>query len=199
MLEVGGAISLESQRRIWWLTEHMRGRAGVIEVVPGMNNLAVELDPIAPEPDDLLSLLESAWNASSETVPPIREIEIQVRYGGEEGCDLEEVARHTGLRAEDVVRVHSGAEYTVYFLGFLPGFAYLGGLDARLATPRRHVPRAAVPAGSVGIGGDQTGIYPLVSPGGWQLIGRTSVPLFDPTATPSALLRPGDRVRFVPC
>jgi KipI family sensor histidine kinase inhibitor len=198
MLELGGAISLESQRRIWWLSERLRARAGVREVVPGMNNLSVELDPTAPDPDALLSELEAAWNASSEILPPSREIEIQVRYGGEEGCDLEEVARHTGFSAEEVVRLHSSAEYTVYFLGFLPGFAYLGGLDARLETPRRKVPRTAVPAGSVGIGGDQTGIYPLLSPGGWQLIGRTSAPLFDPAATPSALLRPGDRVRFVP-
>ncbi|MBC7392462.1 MAG: 5-oxoprolinase subunit PxpB, partial [Variovorax sp.] len=96
-----------------------------------------------------------------------------------------------------VVQRHAAADYIVYFLGFLPGFAFMGGLPASLATPRRAEPRTAVPARSVGIGGEQTGIYPLVSPGGWQLIGRTSIELFDPKSEPPTLLRPGDRVRFV--
>ncbi len=101
-------------------------------------------------------------------------------------------------RRPEVARRHSAGEYVVYFLGFLPGFAFLGGLAPALATPRRAEPRMAVPAGSVGIGGEQTGIYPLVSPGGWQLIGRTTVRLFDPQAAEPTLLRPGDQVRFVP-
>ncbi|WP_457325028.1 5-oxoprolinase subunit PxpB, partial [Roseateles sp. P5_E11] len=106
-------------------------------------------------------------------------------------------ATHCGLSVDEVVQRHTEAEYIVYFIGFQPGFAYLGGLDASLHTPRRSEPRTAVPAGSVGIGGAQTGIYPLATPGGWQLIGHTALPLFDPKAEPPTLLAPGDRVRFV--
>ena len=120
-----------------------------------------------------------------------------MRYGGEDGPDLADVAAHCGLSADEVVQRHTQAEYVVYFIGFQPGFAYLGGLDDALHTPRRAEPRVAVPAGSVGIGGAQTGIYPLATPGGWQLIGRTALRLFDPQAEPPTLLAPGDRVRFV--
>jgi KipI family sensor histidine kinase inhibitor len=120
-----------------------------------------------------------------------------VTYGGKHGPDLGDVAKHGGLSVDEVVRRHTQAEYVVYFIGFQPGFAYLGGLDASLHTPRRAAPRVAVPAGSVGIGGAQTGIYPLATPGGWQLIGHTALPLFDPQAEPPTLLAPGDRVRFV--
>ena len=117
-------------------------------------------------------------------------------YGGEHGPDLQVVADHAGLSVEEVVRRHAGAEYVVFFIGFQPGFAYLGGLDPTLHTPRRDAPRLEVPAGSVAIGGAQTGIYPAASPGGWQLIGRTASTLFDPARNPPALLQPGDRVRF---
>ena len=126
-----------------------------------------------------------------------RVVEIPVRYGGDDGPDLADVAAHTGLTPEEVVRRHSAGTYTVYFLGFQPGFAYLGGLDPALATPRRTEPRLAVPAGAVGIGGEQTGVYPAAAPGGWQLIGRTELPLFLPERDPPSLLAPGDTVRFV--
>ena len=188
---------MECQRRIWWLADHFRSYAGVREVVPGMNNLTVELDQAAPDLENLLDALRTGWRNSDAISFSSRRIEVPVQYGGEAGGDLDEVARHTGLSREEVVRLHSTGEYTVYFLGFLPGFAYLGGMDPRLATPRRKEPRSAVPAGSVGIGGKQTGIYPSVSPGGWQLIGRTSLQLFDPARDPPSLLLPGDTVRFV--
>ncbi len=123
-------------------------------------------------------------------------MEIAVCYHAEFAPDLEEVARHAGLSAEQIIRRHSGADYTVACVGFLPGFAYLAGLPESLATPRRAEPRKEVPAGAVGIGGGQTGIYPLRSPGGWNLIGRTPQRMFDPEATPPALLQAGDRVRF---
>jgi len=175
----------------------MRSYAGIREVVPGMNNLTVELDPAAPDADNLLQALRTGWHESDAASVSPRRIEIPVHYGGAAGCDLDEVARHTGLSVADVIRLHSGAEYTVYFLGFQPGFAYLGGMDPRLATPRRKQPRLEVSAGSVGIGGQQTGVYPLLSPGGWQLIGRTPLSLFDPARVPPSLLLPGDAVRFV--
>jgi KipI family sensor histidine kinase inhibitor len=162
-----------------------------------MNNLTVELEPEAPDADGLLQALLAGWHESSAESVSSRRIEIPVRYGGAAGCDLDEVARHTGLSVADVVRLHSSAEYTVYFLGFQPGFAYLGGMDPRLATPRRKEPRPAVAAGSVAIGGGQTGIYPSVTPGGWQLIGHTSLRLFAPAGDRPSLLLPGDTVRFV--
>jgi KipI family sensor histidine kinase inhibitor len=197
MVDVLGATNIETQRRIWWLADHFRSQAGVREIVPGMNNLTVELDHTAPELESLLESLQTAWSRSNAVAYQSKRIEIPVRYGGPEGPDLDEVARHTGLSREEVVRLHQSGDYTVYFLGFLPGFAYLGGMDPRLATARRKEPRVAVPAGTLGIGGEQTGIYPSTSPGGWQLIGRTSLPLFDPARDPPSLLLPGDSVRFV--
>ncbi len=119
-------------------------------------------------------------------------------YGGKLGPDLDEVAHHSGLSASQVVACHASVDYVVYFIGFQPGFPYLGGLDERLHTPRRAEPRVQVPKGSVGIGGSQTGIYQVVAPGGWQLIGQTQTALFAPDQHPPVLLRPGDRVRFVP-
>jgi KipI family sensor histidine kinase inhibitor len=139
----------------------------------------------------------AAWPQLAAAAIEGRTIEIPVAYGGEHGPDLADVAAHTGFTPAEVVRRHAAGEYVVYLLGFLPGFAFMGGLPPELATPRRAEPRVAVPARSVGIGGAQTGVYPLVSPGGWQLIGRTPLQMFDPAAAEPTLLRPGDRVRFV--
>ena len=137
--------------------------------------------------------------ASSGTAPAAgRLVEIPVCYGGDFGEDLGFVAAHGGLTEEEVIRIHSGRDYRIYMLGFLPGFPYLGGLDSRLFTPRLSTPRVKIPAGSVGIGGEQTGIYPLESPGGWQLIGRTPLTLFSPERGGALPYGPGDRIRFVP-
>jgi KipI family sensor histidine kinase inhibitor len=125
-------------------------------------------------------------------------VEIPVCYGLEYGPDLDAVAAHCGLSPDEVIARHTAAEYRVYMLGFSPGFPYLGGLDPNIAAPRRETPRIKVPAGSVGIAGMQTGIYPLESTGGWQIIGRTPMRLFDPGLEEPCLLRPGDRLRFVP-
>jgi KipI family sensor histidine kinase inhibitor len=164
-----------------------------------MNNLTVVVDPDAVALEAFCSVLKDRWSSVRAGMRTSqRVIEIPVAYGGVDGPDLEVVARHCGLTNTEIVARHSAADYVVYFLGFQPGFAYLGGMDPSLATPRRAEPRTIVPAGSVGIGGMQTGVYPAATPGGWQIIGRTAITLFNPEAQPPALLQAGDRVRFVP-
>ena len=188
--------TLPQQQRIWALAELAGQWEEVSEVVPGMNNLTLITRRPVADLDILAQRIQTAWPKLSGERSVGRTVEIPVVYGGSAGPDLDNVARHTGLSTEEVITRHSNAEYVVYFLGFLPGFAYMGGLDASLATPRHTTPRVSIPAGSVGIGGEQTGIYPMASPGGWQLIGRTTLQLFAPSQEPPTLLRPGDRVRF---
>ncbi|MCS3409639.1 5-oxoprolinase subunit PxpB [Serratia sp. AKBS12] len=198
VLELAPPVTLTSQQRIWALAEKLNHHPQIREVVPGMNNLTLVLDTPQADAEAMLALLQQGWESNETLVPEARQVEIPVVYGGEQGPDLAEVARHTGLTMQQVVECHASAAYIVYFLGFQPGFSYLGGMPDRLATPRRAEPRLSVPAGSVGIGGSQTGIYPLATPGGWQLIGRTPLALFNPLEMPPTLLRPGDSVRFVP-
>ena len=190
--------SLESQRRIWAFAREVRSWPDVRDVVPAMNNVTLffarDADASRLE-RDALRAWDSVHVSDVASGPPV---EIPVRYGGADGPDLIEVAERTGLSPQNVVAVHAGAEYVVYFVGFQPGFAYLGGLDARLHVQRKDAPRTAVPAGSVGIAGEQTGVYPRRSPGGWQLIGRTGAHMFDLARERPSLLMPGDRVRFVP-
>ncbi|WP_018924959.1 5-oxoprolinase subunit PxpB [Salsuginibacillus kocurii] len=144
------------------------------------------------------ALRRRAERAASTSAPPARLFELPTYYGGAEGPDLEDVAEHASLSIKEVIERHAAPSYRVYMLGFTPGFPYLGGMDAKLATPRLTNPRAHVPAGSVGIAGGQTGVYSLDSPGGWQLIGRTPVRLYDPAREPVTLFRAGDLVSFVP-
>lgn len=198
VLELEPPLSLESQKRIWSLATRLREYPNVSEVIPGMNNITLLLSVPETEPVEVLDKLQQWWEESESVQPEVRHIDIPVVYGGAEGPDLEEVALFHGLTERQVVELHSSAEYVVYFLGFQPGFGYLGGLPEALHTARRGVPRVKVPQGSVGIGGSHTGVYPLASPGGWQIIGNTPLALFDPHASPSTLLRPGDCVRFVP-
>lgn len=198
VLELEPPISLASQQRIWGLNQRLQAVASVQEVIPGMNNITLILRDPQQSALDAIERLQRWWEESEVQIPESRQVAIPVIYGGEAGPDLVVVAEHAGLSIRQVVELHSSTEYVVYFIGFQPGFPYLGGLDSRLHIPRRAEPRVAVPAGSVGIGGSQTGVYPLASPGGWQLIGQTPVALFDPLQQPPTLLRPGDIVRFVP-
>jgi len=191
-------VTLESQKRIWSLTQRLVGLPDVVEAIPGMNNITVILRDPHMQALDAIERLQRWWEESDALEPESRFIEIPVIYGGEGGPDLAEVARHSGLSEKQVVELHASVDYVVWFLGFQPGFPYLGSLPERLHTPRRGEPRLRVPAGSVGIGGPQTGIYPLSTPGGWQLIGLTLVKLFDPHRDEPILLRPGDSVRFIP-
>lgn len=172
--------------------------AGVSDVAPAFTTVSVHFDPARVTFTALAPLVRRALEHVEEDAPPPgRTVEVPVRYGGAEGPDLEVVAKHAGLSAAEVVRLHTAGTYLVHMIGFAPGFPYLGGLDERIACPRRATPRTRVPAGTVGIGGAQTGIYPLDTPGGWQLIGRTSLVLFDAAREPASLLAAGDRVRFV--
>ena len=171
--------------------------AGVTETVPAFASLLVRYDPLRTDFDAVSEALRRlAGNIAAGNTQAGRTVDVPVCYGGAYGEDLPVVARHAGLSEEEVIRLHSGRTYRIYMLGCLPGFPYLGGLDERLFTPRRETPRTRIPAGSVGIGGQQTGIYPMESPGGWQLIGRTPLCLFAPGRTlPYAA---GDSIRFVP-
>jgi KipI family sensor histidine kinase inhibitor len=176
-----------------------RGARGILDVVPGYRALGVHFDPLQTD----LAALERAISADaasldgSVVIHDRPAIEIPVIYGGDMGPDLEKVAAFAGCRADEVVRRHTERTYRVYMLGFVPGFAYMGRVDPSIAVPRHRTPRERVPAGSVGIAGEQTGVYPIESPGGWHLIGRTRTTMFDPAASPPSLLQPGDRVRFV--
>ena len=179
----------------------------VVDLVPAFVSIALHYDPAlvggvdtdASPYERLVTILEPLLaDVHDDELPPPRIVEIPVCYGGDLGPDLEDVAKQHAIGVDDVVRIHAAGDYLVYMVGFMPGFAYLGGLAPELVTPRRSSPRTAVPAGTVGIGGQQTGVYPLISPGGWNLIGRTPLRIFDASREPASLLATGDRVRFVP-
>lgn len=198
VLELEPPVTLAAQKRVWRLAQRVATLPDVVDVIPGMNNITATLTDPQTLALDAIERLQRWWEESEALEPDSRAIDIPVIYGGEQGPDLTEVARLSGFTPKQVVELHASVDYVVWFLGFQPGFPYLGGLPASLAMPRRAEPRLKVPAGSVGIGGQQTGIYPLSTPGGWQLIGRTSLPLFSPNREEPILLRPGDTVRFVP-
>ncbi|RLC77330.1 MAG: allophanate hydrolase [Chloroflexi bacterium] len=201
VVELGDEISEEVNRQVHSLAYVLESASfpGLGEIVPTYRSLLVHYDPLRLSFNEVKDLVLEALRRCEEAPPPEpRVVEIPVVYGGEFGPDIEFVAKHNGLSVEEVIRLHSNATYTVYMIGFVPGFTYLGGLPKRLATPRLPTPRTLVPAGSVGIAGEQTGIYPIDIPGGWRLIGRTPLKLFDPHREPPVLLKPGDKVRFVP-
>lgn len=172
--------------------------SGVRDVVPAYASVGVHVDPLRIDATALESAIARGWDRPEAAASAGRLVDIPVCYGGAFGPDLDEVAAFAGCTADEVVARHAGGRYRVYMLGFLPGFAYLGGVDATIAMPRRASPRTVVPAGSVGVAGGQTGVYPCESPGGWRLIGRTPLRMFDATRATPALLGPGDVVRFVP-
>lgn len=171
---------------------------GIAGLVPALRTLTVHYDPLQLDFGAISDYLDLTLESLEISAPaPRAPVIIPVCYGGEFGPDLDMVANTHRTTAEQIVARHTAGEYVVAMLGFLPGFPYLDGLDLSLHTPRRAAPRTVVPTGSVGIGGASTGVYPCSSPGGWQLIGRTTEVLFDASRTPPALLQPGDQVRFV--
>ncbi len=172
---------------------------GFIEAVPAYCAVTVVYDCLKTDWEQIKQkLAQIAESVHGQQLKQGKTLDIPVCYEGSFAPDLDTVCKHSGLPPEQVIAVHSEAIYTVYMLGFMPGFPYLGGMDKIIATPRLEVPRTRIAPGSVGIAGEQTGIYPLASPGGWQIIGRTPLKLFDPTCSPPALLSAGMKVRFVP-
>jgi KipI family sensor histidine kinase inhibitor len=202
LVEFEPVIDAAVNERAIALAARVRARQlrGVRDVAPGYCTVGVQFDPLQIDLPALEGAIaaEADIAAESEPAPTRTPIEISVSYGGTEGPDLEAVAAHAGCTVADVIERHAARVYRVYMLGFVPGFAYMGRVDPRIATPRHRVPRERVPAGSVGIAGEQTGVYPVTSPGGWQLIGRTDRVMFDAGRSPASLLAPGDLVRFVP-
>lgn len=198
----GSEISEETNQQIRLFVDYLRehNMEGVIEWVPAYTTLTIFYQPdkivckdLCKKLEDIQDSLQKADFQSQSTV-----YEIPVLYGGEVGPDLSEVASYHKLSEDEVVSIHSAKPYLIYMMGFVPGFPYLGGMPKQIATPRRENPRAKIEAGSVGIAGEQTGVYPLETPGGWQIIGRTPVKLYDPEREEPILLSAGSYIRFVP-
>lgn len=202
VVELGDGIDTAVNARVHQLARAVTARLGgeVLEAVPSYRSLLVIHDPLRTSRERVVERLRSLVEELEQApaLAPQRVVRIPTCYGGIHGPDLAEVARLAGMAADEVVRRHAAPSYLVHFLGFTPGFPYLGGLDPGLATPRLDSPRARIPAGSVAIGGVQTGIYPVESPGGWRIVGRTPLRLFDPRVESPFLLDPGDGLRFVP-
>ena len=201
LIEFGNEISPEVNRKIAAVVELMREQhiEGVVDVIPAFCSLLVNYDPRVIRYEKMRKRMESLLRVDIKVGEGKRKIfEIPVLYGGEYGPDLESIAEHAGLSEGEVIKIHSSQDYLIYMLGFLPGFCYLGGLDERIHTPRLANPRLKINAGSVGIGGSQTGIYPLDSPGGWQLMGMTPVKTYDPDRETPILVEAGDYIRFIP-
>jgi KipI family sensor histidine kinase inhibitor len=200
LVEFGDKIDSAINQRVHALNALLQTNsiAGIIETVPAYCTLLIHYDPliltfnqVSGWVRDKLTQVDDSLNRKPH------QLEVPTRYGGASGPDLEAVAVSKGISAADVVRIHSEHEYTVYMMGFTPGFPYLGTLDERLIMPRLETPRTLVKAGTVAIAGSQTGIYPLDSPGGWHLIGRTPLKLFDPTSDSPFLFTPGDLIKFI--
>lgn len=196
LCEAPAPLDLAWQQRIWALAREAEKWPGVVEAMPGMNNLMLVFDPLAIEADALQAEIVRLWPQCSWEGHIGKTVEVDVVYGGENGMDLAHVAQHGGLSIPEVVRLHSEALYTVYFLGAYPGLAYMAGLHPKLFTPRRSEPRPQVPAGAVAIGGAQATVIPSALPSGWNVIGQARQVFFDIAKDPPALLAPGDQVRF---
>ncbi len=197
LLEAPGlAMTLETQQRIWALARQTRLWPEVHESVPGMNNLMLAFQHPPRDIDGLREKLTAAWHAIEPMTLEGRVIELPITYGGDGGPHMADVLAHTGLGVDDVVAIHSAPTYPVYALGSHPGYCYLGGMDSRIATPRRKVPVVSIPGGSVSIGGYQTGVSASAGPSGWNTIGSTRMSFFDPAREEPALLQPGDSIRF---
>lgn len=198
-MEFGNSISEEINGRIRSMVVAIESQnvKGVVELVPTYRSLMIHYDPLVIGFQSLVDILKDLeQNLENIELPAPEVIEIPTLYGGVYGPDIENVAKHNGLSIEEVIEIHTSREYLIYMLGFTPGFPYLGGMDSRIATPRLATPRTKISAGSVGIAASQTGVYPIDSPGGWQLIGRTPLVLYDPQRETPILLKTGNYIVF---
>ena len=201
IVEFGNEISEPVNKKVrnLYLAVQKSQIEGICEMIPTYRSLLIQYNPLEIEVNSLMErLAEIEESLDSIELPKPRIIEIPTIYGGEFGEDLKFVSEHNGISEEEVIRIHSSVDYRIYMLGFSPGFPYLGGMSEKIETPRLKTPRTKIPGGSVGIAGKQTGIYPMESPGGWQLIGRTPIKLYDPKSEVPIILQAGDYLRFVP-
>ena len=202
-VDFGNVIEEKTNDKVMELEKAMQKAQipGILEMVPSYRALMVQYDPMLISYQQLteriIELNQTLQAGSSVQSKKLIRL-IPCCYGGEYGEDLKGMETITGFSQEEIIRIHAGMDYKIYMLGFLPGFVYLGGMDERIAAPRLDTPRIAIPAGSVGIGGKQTGVYPIASPGGWRLIGTTPVKFYDPTAEEPILCKAGEYIRFVP-
>jgi inhibitor of KinA len=200
LVQLGEEIDITVNRRVHALAGLIAASPlhGLIETVPAYRTLLIHYDPLILTDADIHKWVLGKLNQIEDVnLRKPRQLAVPIRYGGEYGVDLEFVADYHHLRIEDVIRIHSEKTYTIYLMGFTPGFPYMGKLDDAIVIPRLETPRTHVSAGTVAIAGSQTGIYPIDSPGGWRLIGHTSLRLFDPEAESPFLFSPGDEVRFI--
>ncbi|MCW3804324.1 5-oxoprolinase subunit PxpB [Plebeiibacterium marinum] len=201
LLKLGDVISHEIHIRVQGLY-HLITNAeieAITDIVPSYCDILVHYNPSIINYKDLLKEIKLLYTRISDTkLPPAQTITIPVLYGGAHGFDMETVQKHTSFSEKEIIKLHSSEKYLVYMLGFTPGFCYLGGMNPELSTPRKKIPSQMIPAGSVGIAAGQTGIYPIDSPGGWQIIGRTPLKLFDPSNEHPFLLKAGNYIKFEP-
>lgn len=199
LIVFGDTISTEINQRITSVVQLIRDQKieGIVDMIPAFVSLLINYNPLVISYGTLKKRLETILRMKTHAAETVRRVfEIPVCYGGEYGPDLQNIADHAGLTPREVIDIHTSCDYLIYMLGFLPGFCYLGGLDERIHTPRMKTPRIRIPAGSVGIGGSQTGIYPMESPGGWQLMGMTPVKTYDPNREVPILVQAGEYIRF---
>lgn len=202
VVEFGDIIDEEINRKVINLMKSIEKSSlsdYIYEMIPTYRSLMIIYNPLKIEFNNLINTVKD-MESNLEILEKHEKniVKVPVLYGNDFGPDIETVAKHNGLKIEDVIKLHSEAEYLVYMLGFTPGFTYLGGMNNKLETPRLANPRVKIPEGSVGIAGKQTGVYPIESPGGWQLIGRTPIKLYDPKRENPILLKAGDYVKFIP-
>lgn len=201
VMEFGNEIDKEINSKISTVVNYLKNNKfkGIIDILPTYRSILINYDPQIIKYKELVKHLnEIKTDEKEKENTSVRLVEIPTLYGGDYGPDIEFVAKNANLSVDDVIKIHSGTDYLVYMMGFLPGFTYLGGLDKRIATPRLKSPRLKIEAGSVGIASNQTGMYPVESPGGWQLIGRTPLKLYDQSENPPVFIQAGDYIRYIP-
>ncbi|MDF2677618.1 MAG: kipI [Bacillota bacterium] len=200
LMEFGNEISKDINAKIRNIIKFLEEENldGIEELLPTYRSIMIMYDPLKIQYDELIKTLDDLSNKTAEgEKETIKIVEIPTLYGGEYGPDINFVAEQNNISTDEVIKIHTGTDYLVYMLGFTPGFTYLGGMSEKIATPRLSSPRKKIPSGSVGIAGSQTGMYPSETPGGWQLIGRTPLKLYDPSKEPPVMLNAGDYVRYV--